>query len=96
MRAFEAIRDSGLFSGWTFAIALGVLLLVCVAIGKREKPQLRGSGKFAGRTQMIRKYGDWSRLPLTLRGSADICLPRSIPGAVLYSIWGWEGFSGRV
>ncbi|MFY9270824.1 MAG: hypothetical protein WAO55_13865 [Candidatus Manganitrophaceae bacterium] len=63
MKQFEAIRDNGLFSGWTFAIAVGILLLVCVAIGKREK--LRGSGKFTGTTGMIRRYGDWSRLPLS-------------------------------
>lgn len=92
MKQFEAIRDSGIF--W---IAVGVLSLVCIAIGKREKPRLRGSGKFAGKTQMIRKYGDWSRFPLSLFAVLLIyAFLVPITAALLYSIWGWDGFTGRV
>lgn len=97
MKQFEAIRDSGLFSGWTLAIAVGVLFLVCVAIGKREKPQLRGSGKFAGTARIIRKYGDWSRLPLSFFAVLLIyAVLVPLAAAVLYSIWGWDGFTGRI
>lgn len=97
MRAFEAIQDSALFSGWAFWIAVGVLFLVCVAIGKREKPQLRGSGRFAGKTDIVRKYGDWSRLPLSFFAVLLIyAVLILIAGPVLYSIWGWDGLAGRV
>lgn len=95
MSQFEAIRDSAL-SGSTFPIVIGILLLLCIGIGLRGKPGLRGSGRFAGATEIIRAFGDWSRYPLSLFATLLIyALLLATAGYILYSLWGWDGLTGR-